>query len=294
MNPKALKRQWHSVTVKADPSAVEAVENAFGILDAIGITTQTIGKIRSETREIIGYFDEAPQDSEIETKLRAGLEIYGLSPDLIKDVTSDVVVEEDWLARWKEHWKPTRSGKFLITPPWDESLESGLIEIRIEPSMAFGTGTHETTQLCLELIGECFVPGMSFLDVGTGTGILSIAAAKMGGNKPGSRIHACDIDEEAIRIARQNAAQNESPLIMFHTGSVSDDTPQFDFVCANLTVDILEPLLPQLLRITGKHLVLSGILTEQEERIRLVLASHGAAEVEVRRKGEWIALLRSS
>ena len=115
------------------------------------------------------------------------------------------VAERDWLEEWKQNWQPVEIGRFIIAPPWSnlDEMHDRLI-IRIEPGMAFGTGTHETTRLCLDAIQKHFAGG-SFLDVGTGTGILAIAAAKL---FPEAHIEACDTDETAIEIARENAAAN--------------------------------------------------------------------------------------
>src|SRR5205085_3138018 len=103
-----------------------------------------------------------------------------------------VVEEIDWLAEWKKHWQPTEVGRFVIAPPWQEIDPGDKILIQIEPNMAFGTGTHETTQLCLDAISELYRPQLTFLDVGTGTGILAIAAAKLGGDQ----VLACDTDAD--------------------------------------------------------------------------------------------------
>src|SRR5258708_29342780 len=116
-------------------------------------------------------------------------------------MTIRAVADEDWLGEWKKSWQPVEVGaRFIIAPPWVEvSHEPNRCVIRIEPGMAFGTGTHETTRLCLVAIEKYFAGG-SFLDVGTGTGILAIAAAKL---FPSARLEACDTDADAITIASE-------------------------------------------------------------------------------------------
>lgn len=195
------------------------------------------------------------------------------------------------------------TGQFIIAPVWSEVGETDKTIIRIEPSMAFGTGTHETTRLCLREIEETYQPEMSFFDVGTGTGILAIAAAKIksgvgsrewrvGENRTSSSISACDTDEDSVRIARENAELNGAGggEIEFYVGSIDEKTPQFDFVCANLTADVIVPLLPLLVEKTGSVLLLSGILREQEEWVAEILRELRIADYELRTDGEWISM----
>jgi ribosomal protein L11 methyltransferase len=174
--------------------------------------------------------------------------------------------------------------------------------------MAFGTGTHETTRLCLKAIEENYASEMSFLDVGTGTGILAIAAAKFKVQSSNLKaefsdstplnfelktlnlIVACDTDEDSIKIAFENAELNNCENINFYVGSISHDTSKFDFVCANLTADIIVPLLPLLIEKTKKILVLSGILVKQENLVAEKLNELGISDFKVEKDGEWISL----
>jgi ribosomal protein L11 methyltransferase len=181
--------------------------------------------------------------------------------------------------------------KFLIAPPWSEIADDrGRLLIRIEPGMAFGTGTHETTRLCLAAI-EKYFDGGSFLDVGTGTGILAIAAALL---KPQARIEACDTDADAVRIARENARLNGvGDSINFRVGSIAETaTASADLVCANLTADVIVPLLPALLAATCGRLILSGVLETQAEWVTERLRELGVNNpCEVASDGEWVAII---
>ena len=163
------------------------------------------------------------------------------------------------------------------------------IVIRIEPGMAFGTGTHETTRLCLVAIEKYFAGG-SFLDVGTGTGILAIAAAKM---FPNAHVEACDTDADAVAIATENARLNGVfEKITFRVGTVEETTASADLVCANLTADMITVMLPSLISVTCGHLVLSGILDTQSEALRARMQECGLSEpCETMQDGEWIALV---
>jgi len=155
--------------------------------------------------------------------------------------------------------------------------------------MAFGTGTHETTRLCLKAIMR-FFKGGSFLDVGTGTGILAIAAARL---SPEAEISACDTDPTAIEIARENARLNGvADRIDFRVGSVVESGASADFVCANLTADVIGSMLPALIGATCGRLVLSGILDSQLDSITEQLNDSGmSGNLVMMQDGEWVALV---
>jgi ribosomal protein L11 methyltransferase len=155
--------------------------------------------------------------------------------------------------------------------------------------MAFGTGTHETTRLCLAAL-EKYFQGGSLLDVGTGTGILAIAAALLFKR---SQVEACDTDAEAIEIARENARLNNvAGRIDFRVGTVEEEGLSFDLVCANLTADVIAPLLPALLGATCGRLILSGILDSQVEMIVSRLRELGLSQpCEIQTDGEWVAII---
>jgi ribosomal protein L11 methyltransferase len=279
--------RWHALEITASPEAEEAVEFALNELDALGTEINNLGKKADEQIRVIGYFNEPLDDERIAQQLADALEVYGLPATLAKDFTWSVVENGDWLEEWKKHWQPTEVGKFVIAPPWSDVTSENIV-IRIDPSMAFGTGTHETTQLCLEAISELYEPHQSLLDVGTGTGILAIAAAKLGG----SSIIACDTDLDSVKIARENAIANgvADEITFFHS-SIDVLTPIHDFVCANLTLDVILPNLPLLIAKTGSVLLLSGILSEQEETISHELIAAALNNFTISRAGEWIAVV---
>ena len=160
--------------------------------------------------------------------------------------------------------------------------------------MAFGTGTHDTTQLCLRAIERYLRPEQTVLDVGTGTGILSIGAAriKAAAGVTGRTITGCDTDEGSIDIARDNAVLNEvADMMELYVGSIDAGTPPADFVIANLAIDVILPLLDMLLDKSRETLLLSGILIEQEPQIVAALAERGFASPEIEHSGEWISVV---
>lgn len=253
-------------------------------MEAGALGTETNGEV------VTGYFDDVPDRERFRKELADALRIYELPTSSVREINVREVANEDWLGEWKKNWQPVEVGRFIIAPPWSELPQTDdRIVIRIEPGMAFGTGTHETTRLCLAAI-EMYFEGGSFLDIGTGTGILAIAAAKL---FPDAGIQACDTDGEALEIARENARLNNvADTIVFQVGSVDDATPSADFVCANLTADVISELMPKLIGITCGRLVLSGILDTQVENIAIRLQECGvSAEVESVQDGEWAALI---
>jgi ribosomal protein L11 methyltransferase len=286
---QADQKQWQVISVTVPPDASEAVEFAFNELDPnCGTEINNLRKDQSEDVTVTAYFDNAPDDEALNASLEEGLRIYGFSKNVIRNVEGGVLENADWLHNWKTHWKPTEAGRFIIAPPWEKVENTDKFVIEIEPAMAFGTGTHDTTRLCLEAIGEHYNPEQTFLDVGTGTGILAIAAAKMGA----TGMFAFDTDDGSIENARLNAKMNGvAGEIEFFVGPISTETPVFDFVCANLTLDVILPILPQLLEKSRETLVLSGILDVQEGEIISALSNGNAGHAKVFHSGEWISVV---
>lgn len=288
MDKKQLN--WFALDIYANSDASEAIEFALNELDALGTEINNLGKVQTETLRIIGYFN-APIDNEsVKSQIEESLRIYGFSPDAVQSTDWRKMGDTDWLFEWKKHWKPTESGKFIIAPTWENVDESKKIVIRIEPSMAFGTGTHETTRLCLKAIEETYQPDETFFDVGTGTGILAIAVAKLNNHSQKPQILGCDTDFDSITIAKENAELNNTPEVEFYVGSISEETNEFDYLCANVTLDVITPLLPLLMKKSRRILVLSGILKEQESAIIQELHKFDVENLKIETMGEWISV----
>ena len=280
--------KWYALDVLIEPQASEAVE--YALMEAGALGTET-NDTKTELLRVTAYFDQLPNRELVRAALTEAFRIYQLPSSSAREITVRAVVDQDWLGEWKKSWQPVEVGeRFIIAPPWAEIPDAqGRIVIRIEPGMAFGTGTHETTRLCLAAI-EKYFSGGSFLDVGTGTGILAIAAAKL---FPDAHIEACDTDAEAITIAQENACLNGvAEKIHFRVGTVEATGASADLVCANLTADVIRALLPSLLGATCRRLILSGILETQLELTRTRLLECGVtAPFEINQDGEWIAII---
>jgi ribosomal protein L11 methyltransferase len=280
-------KTWQVIEATVTADVREAVE--YGLMEAGAVGTETI-ESGNETVRVLSYFETPVPLDAVRAQLTDALGIYGFPRAIPGELTARELPAQDWLTEWKKHWQPVEVGRFIIAPSWSESslAPADRFLIRIDPGMAFGTGTHETTRLCLKAIDKYFGGG-SFIDVGTGTGILAIAAAALA---PDARIIACDTDADAVRIAHENAALNGvAQRIEFQVGSISEEIPSADFVCANLTAPVIVDLLPALLGATCGRLVLSGILDSQFEMVNRRLMQLTASINEVMQDGEWIALV---
>lgn len=292
---------WYALDVDIDCVAREAVE--YGLMEAGALGTET-NESGVQRLRITAYFDQLPEREVVRSALVETLRLYDLPSSSINSMDAREVADEDWLGEWKKNWQPVKTGQFIVAPPWSEIPESAdQIIIRIEPGMAFGTGTHETTRLCLAAI-ERHYRGGSFLDVGTGTGILAIAAARLAAIKraqlppasaplPEAIIEACDTDGNAIEIARENARLNGvAQMIAFRVGTIEEATASADVVCANLTADVITPMLPALLSAMCGRLILSGILNTQSDVIMARLLELGVSSPSaIEQDGEWVAII---
>jgi ribosomal protein L11 methyltransferase len=206
------------------------------------------------------------------------------------------VSTEDWSTSWKENFKPLRVGRrLLIVPSWENvAPDPDDVVLRLDPGMAFGTGGHETTRLCLELLENIMdaMPIMhspSVLDVGTGSGILAMAAVQLGAQ----RVCAVDIDPQAIDVAQENLALNGlQDQVECSTTPLESLQGCFDVILANILAEELVRLAPLLVErlAEGGSLVLSGILADKEGLVRSGFASRSLEYCETLHQGEWVAI----
>jgi ribosomal protein L11 methyltransferase len=294
---------WLEVTVTVSEEVSEAVADTMARYASGGVALgyQSIapdpdGEGRPcGPMEVRAYL---PCDSELETKrTRLAEALWHLGR--IAPVPEPVfrpVENEDWSREWKKQYRPIRIGRnLLIIPSWYRvRARRGDIALRLDPGMAFGTGTHPTTQLCLEALEDHLRTGDFVIDVGCGSGILSIAAAKLGAG----RVLGVDVDANAVRIARENARRNRvAGRIDFESGSLPLLLAQgrkAPLVTANILTVVLMGMLaeglPQILA-PGGRLVLSGILAEQSAGLEDALLKQGLGVEEKRTREDWVALV---
>lgn len=283
---------WHAVEVEIARVGETAATTQLWAFNTTGVEiSEDINNPDFIT--LRAYFDAAPDTEKLSQQILRNLKLIDLPEFALRGIKSLTIADQDWLAEWKKGYEPIAVGqRLLICPSWkrDRAKEADRVVIEIDPGMAFGTGTHETTRGCLEML-EKYWHGGSLLDVGTGTGILAIAAIKL---VPGSRVIGFDVDPEAIEVARENAAINGvADEIEIEVNKLSSFHGQgFDVVLANLTADALIPLAPEFPLVMKPQgaLIVSGVLREQENDARSALEARDFTVIETKPDGEWITM----
>ena len=240
----------------------------------------------NDNYEIKGYFDKLDKNTQISIKKACNqlLEFLGLNNELVFSIEKRK--EEPWDKEWKKFYKPISEGIFTIVPEW-ENFNGNQTEIRINPNTAFGTGQHETTRLCLNYLSELDLQGKKILDVGTGSGILAIAALKKGGDSA----LLLDTDENAVKSASNNLNLNNIENARIELRSIEKED-KADIVIANITANILLSIKNLLCNAVNEkgNLLLSGIIDERAEEIKRAF-SENIKFVSNKKYGEWNAFL---
>lgn len=302
-----MNDSWLEIACDVPAEIADVVAEYMTILSGNGICMENLSvdafsasEIPESQRMTIKAYlpaslDPAPKMAELEAYLQ---ELSGRKPGLVMTIpTITAVRSEDWSTSWKVHFKPLRVGsRLLIVPTWEDATSlPGDLVLRIDPGMAFGTGGHETTRLCLELLEKVMdiapqAVAPSLLDLGTGSGILAMAASRLGAG----RILALDIDPEAVEVARENLALNElAEKVECGTMPIESLEEGFDIILANILAEELVRLAPDLaMRLNPSGaLILSGILAEKEDLVRRGFADQPLEYLETNRAGEWVAML---
>lgn len=264
-------------------------EGQWDILD------ESIAEKMSEDVKVTGYYPADERAADAVADVRARLEALkgmDLGIDFGKlAILSGTVNEEDWAECWKAYYKPFKIGERLaVKPSWMEyNAQPGDLVIELDPGMAFGTGTHETTALCASWLEELVAPGIKAIDLGAGTGILAIAAALLGARD----VLATDIDPVAVRIARENARINHVDGVVrtAEADVLAGIGETADLVIANIITDVILMIAPAVFHHVnaGGVFLCSGISRCRWEEVREALQSAGFECVEQREKGEWAA-----
>ena len=307
--------KWTEVLIKVDPQAVEAVTDILYGLGAQGVAIDEpvdVQKLRedelywdyidekllendTEETKIMAYFSEEETNlpekiAVIKEKIR-NLTEFGLS---IGSGTVELsnVNQEDWESAWKQYFKPVHvTDRIVVKPEWEEySPQEGEIVIEIDPGMAFGTGTHETTSMCINQIEKNLKAGDRVIDIGSGSGILSMAAVLLGAEKATG----VDLDPVAVRVALENVELNnlQDKIEILHGNLTDVIREKADIVVANIMADIILMLLEdvrEFIKDDGMF-ISSGIIQEKRAAVEARLLEKNFSIVEVETKGEWCAI----
>lgn len=284
--------EWIEITVTVDPELAEAVSEVLCRYIPQGVAIELGDGEAVESVAVRAYL---AVDAEVEQRRREIEEaLWHLSQICpFSEPTYRTIADQDWMANFKETIPVLHLGqRLVIRPSWREYLpQEGEVVIELDPGVAFGTGLHPTTQLCLEAVEELVRPGQRVLDMGTGTGILAIAAARLGA----AEIVAVDNDPNAVVATRHNARANQvDDRVRAVHGSLAETSGSYDLVLANILAPVLLAMIAEGLTSRVKRtgtLVLSGILEEQAQSIRKALHAAGMMAVEQRQRGDWVALI---
>ena len=287
------KLLWR-ISVATHPEAEDAVAELLGAL--LGESATTYFDLETQTSLVSVYQPDTAPHASLRQEIKTGLsqiQACGLNPGA-SAIKIQKVRPEDWAESWKRHFKPIEIGRtLLIKPSWSRQKPKKHQEmVVLDPGLSFGTGQHPTTSFCLGEIARHVhkKPAGSILDIGTGSGILAIAAAKLGF----STIFAFDFDPEAVRVARANAQINQVPnKIQLALGDVTKlplrPAQRYDLVCANLISNLLlaeqKRIIAQLNQ--GGTLVLAGILKTEFPAVQTAFATAGLTLARTQARKEW-------
>ena len=299
---KAGSSKWVELSIEAPAEYVEPLSHLFLRYGKGGVVTEEPGGYSPDEGESPPIPDRVtvktfyPLDDEsdarfgrIDVGVRLMSQLTCMSP-----LTQRVIEEREWAEAWKEHFHPLRVGeRLVVAPSWREFAPGeGDVVIRLDPGMAFGTGHHPTTRMCLEEVEALVEPGMEVLDAGCGSGILSIAAALLGAR----RAFGLDVEEVAVSVAQANAAENGVACVVSAVvGSLPHPQVReggYDLVLANISAKVgieLAEALASAIR-PGGALVVSGFLLKDEEAVRRAYAGAGGAVEGRQEEGDWVTL----
>jgi ribosomal protein L11 methyltransferase len=287
--------KWVEVTITTAPPAVEAIANIL-----LECRTGGIAEEHPSAGLVVlrGYLPVGPAaDVTLAAIVRRVRALPGFGLEIAPGrIDTHEVEDSGWANAWKMHFRPFAVGaRWWIKPTWDDqAVPPGRLVIELDPGMAFGSGLHPSTQLCLRVLEEYLAPGARVIDVGTGSGILAIAAA----NLQAASVLAVDSDPVAVAVARLNASHNGvASRIDVREGSLLEGVPdQADLITANLTAEIHFDLLPTAADhlVAGGILVASGIIEDRVFEVRAVARAAGFRMLEERKDGEWRCLVLAS
>lgn len=308
--------KWIEVTIKTTTEAVEAITNILDDLRTGGvmiedpkdfffqkkneldwdyIEEEVFNKRNSEGVLIKTYISEERNVMELVEIIKQKVSaLTGFGIDIGEgSVSLGQVNEEDWANEWKKYYKPTKIGeKLVVKPTWEDyEVQDGDLVIELDPGMAFGTGTHETTTMCMRELEKYVTEDSKVFDIGCGSGILAIAAAKLGAKD----VIAVDLDEVAVKVAAENVAHNhvQDSVKVLHGNLIDVVSDKADVVVANIIADIIKILAKDVHSCMKEDAVFisSGIIHAKVDEVKESLIENGFEIMEVKTLGEWNAIV---
>ena len=253
---------WNTFTLTVPEQLKDIIVSEFFSDEIAGVWEREVPG--SEEVELVLYFEAENMPPQVDTRIGSVLKRNGYEAS---GVILGFQEEEDWILNSRDEFSGFCIGNsFEVIPSWENILRTeDRIPIRIDPGLAFGTGTHETTRLMLEILEVLDLADGIVLDLGSGSAILAIAATKLGH----SRVIACDIDSDAVQVARENLVRNSSDVSIFLGSVDSIRSRSVKLVLANLTAEVISTVLPEIVRIVQAHgiMVFSGILDVQTDQV---------------------------
>ncbi len=306
---------WTDISIRAKIADMELCEAIAQMMAPYGIQTEDYSMLEQEVMEIahIDLIDEQlleadrnscvihillPPDAAVDRAIDFLQERF-FDCGISADISARVVKEESWADAWKQYYHPLEIGeKLLIVPSWEDCESGSRVKVILDPGMAFGTGSHRTTQLCLELLENYIDTDSTVLDIGAGSGILSIAA-----NRLGARLcHGVDIDQNSVKVARENAARNflGSESLEFFGGDITADTAiaerllaEYSVITMNIVADTIIFLADTAYNYlqTGGVLITSGIIENRAGEVQAALADRGFKQLLHTARDGWSAMV---
>lgn len=300
--------QWLEIATKVHPEAVESVSELLSRYTSDGVVIEEPIELIDEGQEYrvlsgqpvsvrVYLAQDGTEDEKLQQIERGLWHFSSLGAHFVGELQTRTVNDEDWANAWKEHFYVTHIGKrIVIRPSWREyEPKSEEVVLTLDPGMAFGTGLHPTTRMCLEQLEQRVQPGMRVLDVGAGSGILALAAAKLGARD----IYAIDNSSVAVESTRANAkinaldAQIQAVLGVLDDASAARMEGQYDLVVANIIAHVIGSIAPQLARVMAPHatLIASGIIEARLHDALDPLQAAGLELVEQSMIDDWVVLM---
>ena len=299
MNALNNQEQYYELRFVINPEMEEEISNmCFETFDCDGVILEEEAfkdlEMISTTKGTLKAFIK--DNENIAERLQSAREMMltrGFSEDDLGswNFTITKIENEDWSKKWKEKWDVTHvTDKITVVPTWIEyTPKEGEVIIKLDPGCAFGTGTHQTTQLCMKALEKYMPEGAEVADIGMGSGILAILAKKLGATK----VYGCDNDETVIQTAIDNAKLNDCPDVTFELNTADKITDKFDFVCANILHNVLFEIMGDLKNIMkdNAYLSLSGILDEKKPVVLEAIERENLKIVEEIHQDQWTSFV---